>query len=296
MDNENYILISSDEEDIDEDNVSCISTDSDYFSSDIDNEIDEVNFQPEDDFFGAWAGEIMANSVPLVQPQLATTPPTSPFQPLGRLRVRSYDTAFPPTATSTPTARALDFLNGQPPSARRAIDFNDGPSTSGGVTQATRAALAFLQPPALIRQNAMPLAPQPSSSRGGQNLRSRLAAQPMIDGGNLRHKPSVPMDNIYTGLTCGNIIPFFGRAANKTTGPIPSRPQNYDVAIPTPRFPFPSLSYSTPPLAWNCSICLEDRRDLAIILHTCDHHYFHLRCILPVYGTNDWRCPLCRRE
>jgi len=224
---------------------------------------------------------------PFAQP-FDTPPANSPVQPLGRLRVRTYHTAFPDAQPTTPTGRARAFLNGEPPSARRAIDLSgDGPSTSTGAH--TAAALAFLQPPPQL--NA-----QPAMSSSTRRLCSREASQPMFDGGNLRHKPSVSVDNIFRGLTCGNVIPSFGRAANSTPGPIPSRPQNYDVGIPTPRFPFPPLLYSTPPPEWECSICLDGRLDLAIVLHTCGNHHFHLRCILPVYGTDDWRCPLCRGE
>src|SRR5277367_5394664 len=266
------IVISSDSEDDDSEQVIVISSDESLpFSgnslpSSDDSEIEEVNFHPEDDFFGAWAGEIMANAPPSHFPyaQPFDTPPApanSPVQPLGRLRVRTYDTAFPNPQPTTPTGRA------QPPSARRAIDFSEaGPSTSSGTTAAalaflqpppqllrqnamptagpstssgtTAAALAFLQPPPkLIRQNAMPT--QATTSSHTQRLCSREATQPMFDGGNLRHKPSVSVDSIFLGLRPGNIIPFFGRAANKTVGPIPSRPQNYDCTIPTPRFPFP---------------------------------------------------------
>src|SRR5277367_679229 len=233
---------------------------SDYNSSEID------EFHPEDDFFGAWAGEIMANAPPSPFPfaQPFDTPPApanSPVQPLGRLRVRTYHTAFPDAQPTTPTGRARAFLNGEAPSARRAIDLSgDGPTTSTGAH--TAAALAFLQPPPQL--NA-----QPAMSSCTRRLCSREASQPMFDGGNLRHKPSVSVDNIFRGLTCGNVIPSFGRAANSTPGPIPSRPQNYDVGIPTPRFPFPPLLYSTPPPEWECSICLDGRLDLAIVLHTC---------------------------
>src|SRR5277367_5509839 len=146
------IVISSD----DDDNESLPSSGNSLLSSD-DSEIDEVNFHPEDDFFGAWAGEIMANAPPSPFPyaQPFDTPPApanSLVQPLGRLCVRTYDTAFPNAQPTTPTGRARAFL--EPPSARRALDFSEaGPSTSN---ETTAAALAFPQPPPqLIRQNAI---------------------------------------------------------------------------------------------------------------------------------------------
>src|SRR5277367_1811811 len=141
------IVISSDSEDDDSEQVIVISSDESLpFSgnslpSSDDSEIEEVNFHPEDGFFGAWACEIMANA------------PPSPFP-----YAQPYDTAFPNAQLTTPIGRA------QPPSACRAIDFSEaGPSTSSGTTAA---ALAFLQPPPqLIRQNAMPTA-GPSTSSG----------------------------------------------------------------------------------------------------------------------------------
>src|SRR5277367_2559751 len=76
------IVISSD----DDDNESLPSSGNSLPSSD-DSEIDEVNFHPENDFFGAWVGEIMGNTpFPYAQkifsPPIATpTPPhTSPIQ------------------------------------------------------------------------------------------------------------------------------------------------------------------------------------------------------------------------
>src|SRR5277367_2318284 len=100
-------VISSDSED---DNDYPTFRLSDYNSSEIDEE-----FNQEDDFFGAWAGEIMANAPPSPFPfaRPFNTPPApvnSPVQPSGRVRVRTYHTAFP----TTPTGRARAFLNGEP--------------------------------------------------------------------------------------------------------------------------------------------------------------------------------------
>src|SRR5277367_4819125 len=133
------IVISSDSEDDDSEQVIVISSDESLpFSgnslpSSDDSEIEEVNFHPEDNFFGAWADEIMANAPPSPFPyaQPFFTPPApanSPVQPLGRLRVRTYDTSFP----TTPTGRARVFLDGQPPAHTALDQSGQGPSTSGG--------------------------------------------------------------------------------------------------------------------------------------------------------------------
>jgi hypothetical protein len=112
-----------------------------------------------------------------------------------------------------------------------------------------------------------------------------------------RRVPLEPATNTEDNLHSARLQPaerIFSRLA--TVGlTIPARPANYPT-IPTPRFPHPNLQFVDAPNNFFCTICQDDSVNMAITLHPCSAHHFHMRCLLEMYARSDLHCPLCRQE